>query len=230
MRLNPNTIVIMLLLGNTMPVLAGDMGAYDDALVAYDGFYAGATIGLSNLLDKEHHQVNPESHQLGSLGPTGGGFLGYEYPMTDWFNLGIEGYGNANGLNAAINYTESNTAVSYKVGSRYDAGARFVLGYPLSATVQPHVMLGYACAQFFVRDNGDYGIINTSFLANGFQSGFGWSGTFWQGFSLRLDMLYTLYATNTSNGVGLPGSGSPTQTYTNGFSTLEGDLSLVYKF
>ncbi len=222
-------LVMTALILNTMQTWAGVMGSLDDAPGDYDGIYAGANLGLSNLVVKEQHVVNPESHQLGSLGAVGGGYVGYDYTIYDRFNIGIEGYGNANGLNVAINHDIAPNT-TYSVSSRYNAGVRILPGYQFSPGIQGHVILGYANGQFRVKDSGNYGYINSSFHKSGFQSGLGWTTYVIQGILVRLDVMYTTYGSTTSTGTGLPSSGFPTQTYYNSFSTLEGDLSLVYKF
>ncbi len=220
-------LLLLTLICHALPGIAGVMGA-SDLPASYDGLYAGATLGMSNLVDKEQHIINPESHQLGSLGILGGGFVGYDYHVNDLFNIALEGFGNATGLNIAINHDAQGT--SYSANSHYQAGARLLPGYQCSPGIQAHIILGYTNAHFQVKDSGNYGYINSSFYKNGLQGGLGWTTQIIQGFEVRVDMIYTNFGSQSSTGTGLPTSGSPQQVYTNDFNTLEGDLSLVYKF
>ncbi|HVT62246.1 MAG TPA: hypothetical protein VHD33_02010 [Legionellaceae bacterium] len=218
--------LFLILLCQSIHSFAGVMGT--DAPLFYDGFYAGATLGLSNYLNKEQHAVNAETHQIGSLGPLGGGFVGYDYILNEYFNIALEGFGNASGLNAAINHNDLGT--TYSTHSQYNAGIRVLPGYQFAPGMQGHIILGYSNAHFRVEDSGNYGYIDASFNKSGFQSGLGWSKAIFQGCDLRLDMMYTIYGKQNNVGNGLPNSGAPLQYYSNGFSTLEGDLSLIYKF
>ncbi|PJD93056.1 MAG: hypothetical protein CK424_03385 [Legionella sp.] len=220
-------ILITALICHALPLFAGVMGS-ENTPASYDGFYAGATLGLSNLTNKEQHIITPESHQLGSLGILGGGFVGYDYHINEIFNIGLEGFGNATGLNVSIQHDTQGT--SYTTNSHYQAGLRVLPGYQFSPSMQGHIILGYSNAHFQVKDSGNYGYINTDFHKNGLQGGLGWTTQIIQGFEIRVDMMYTAFGSQSSTGTGLPSSGVPQQVYTNDFNTLEGDLSLVYKF
>lgn len=204
---------------------SGSMGATDMS-TPYDGLYVGANIGVSNLLDNASWLINPEDHDLGSVGIVGGGFIGYDYSVTDGIKIGIEGFGNAVGLNTSIQHYFTGT--SYSVDSRYNAGIRILPGYQFTPDTVWHVILGYSNAQFEIKDNL-YGYLNKTYNKSGFQSGLGLTSTIMGGLSVRLDAMYTKYAGQSSTGLSNVSS-SPFQYYTNDFSTLEGDLSLVYKF
>ena len=206
-------------------VFAGSMGP-DDISMPYDGFYLGGTVGASNLLDNASWLINPEDHDLGSIGVIGGGFIGYDYSLNDRVKIGTEGFANATGLNTSIQHYFTETA--YSVNSRYNAGLRILPGYQLTPDTVWHLILGYSNAQFEIKDTA-YGYLDKTYHKSGFQSGLGLASSILGGLSLRLDAMYTTYAGQSSTGISNV-SGSAFQYYTNDFSTLEGDLSLVYKF
>jgi hypothetical protein len=217
--------MIIILFFNTEPCFAGMMSD-TDVSTSFNGFYAGASLGVSNLLDKEQQIVNTETHQLGSLGIIGGGFVGYNYYLSEHVSIDIEGFGNATGLNAAITHS-TNGATTYQSNTHYNAGVRMLPGYQCSPRLQGHVLIGYANANFQIQDNGTYGYINTSTNKSGFQAGLGWTTPLTSYFLARLDMLWTTYGSITSVGAGLT---TAAQTYTNNYATFEGELSLIYKF
>lgn len=225
MKIKKTALILFSLSANI--ALAGSMGM-GEAPDRYDGIYLGADIGVSNLLDKETHLIDPETHHLGSLGIVGGGFIGYDYSIAEQIKLGIEGFINANGLNASIHHYDTGT--NYSVNARYNGGIRLLPGYEFNPGTIGHLILGYSNARFNVQDNGTYGYINNTFNQSGFQSGLGWKTNLFQRLAVRLDALYTTYANKSSTGIGLTGASSPYQYYINDFSTLEANLSLIYKF
>ncbi len=225
MRLYHPKVVIMTLFVNTAHSYAGMMNDADIS-TSFNGFYAGASLGISNLLDKEQQIVNTETHQLGNLGILGGGFVGYNYYLSEHVSIDIEGFGNATGLNAAITHS-TNGSTTYQTSTHYNAGVRLLPGYQCSQRLQGHVIIGYANANVQIQDNGTYGYINTSTNKNGFQAGLGWTTPLTSYVLARLDMLWTTYGPLTSVGTGLT---TPTQTYTNNYATFDGALSLIYKF
>lgn len=209
-------------------VFAGVMGGVDGTYSPpYDGFYVGADVGLSNLLDKESHVNFSETQRLGGLGIIGGGFVGYDYSITDRVKLGLEGFGTANGLNTSTQHF--NTDTSYNVSSQYSAGFRVLPGYELIPGAIGHIILGYSTTQFRIKDNGNYGFINYSTNKNGFQSGLGFLISLTQSVLIRFDGSYTTFASESKRGTSKV-TPMAYQYYTNDFSTFAGDLSLVYKF
>lgn len=218
-------ITIALFCASAGAAFAGAMG--DAGTVnPYDGLYLGANVGVSNILDNASWLINPEEHDLGSLGIVGGGFIGYDYSVTDRAKIGVEGFANAAGLNASIRHYFTGT--SYSVNSRYNAGIRILPGYQFTPDTVWHLILGYSNAQFNIKDD-QYGLLNKSYNKSGFQSGLGLTSALAGGLSIRLDAMYTTYASQSSTGSSNVSS-SQFQYYTNDFSTLEGDLSLIYKF
>ena len=225
MTIHFKKISIALLIASTSTALAGAMGP-DNMSNPYDGFYLGATVGASNLLDDASWLIQPENHDLGAIGIIGGGFFGYDYSLTERAKLGVEGFVNASGLNASIQHYYTET--SYSINSRYNAGIRILPGFQFAPETVWHLILGYSNAQFEINDNA-YGYLNKTYNKSGFQSGLGLTSSVIGGLSVRLDTMYTIYAAQSSTGFSKV-SGSGFQYYTNDFSTLEGDLSLVYKF
>lgn len=225
MRFFCKRMVGLALLACSYTVFAGTMGA-DQMSNPYDGLYLGANVGVANLLDDASWLINPEDHDLGTIGIIGGGFIGYDYSITDQVKIGLELFANANGLNTSIRHYITETA--YTVHSRYNGGLRLLPGYQCSPDTVLHLILGYSNAQFEIKDNL-YGYLDKTYNKSGFQSGLGLTSSLIGGLSIRLDALYTTYAGQSSTGLSLV-NGSLYQYYTNDFSTLEGDLSLVYKF
>lgn len=212
---------------------SGTMGT-EQIKQTYDNFYVGADIGLSDLQDKTNHTVSPETHYLGGIGIVGGGLIGYDISMTPRLKMGIEGFGNAAGLNTSIQHYNQTTGIqdtSEKISSRYNAGVRVLPGYFFTPYNEGHLIIGYSNGGFKHTDNGTYGYLDTSFHKNGIQGGAGWKTILLnQHTILRLDVIYTGYASQSSTGLGLSGSGSTYQYYNDNLSTLEADLSLIYKF
>lgn len=210
-------------------VFAGTIGPLLDARMDR-GFYIGGDVGVANLLDKESTLYVPgsyDTHQFSATGFVGGGMIGYDYDFNDRLKLGVEGFIQGTALNIAAKQLYG-TQPSYRVNMRYNTGVRVLPGYAFSPDTIGHVLLGYSYAKFHLNDNGNYGFINQNVSSNGFQSGLGIRvPCYFKNLSLRGDMIYTTYAANTA--LGLSSALAP-QNYHNNFATLEGNLSLIYKF
>lgn len=233
MQLRLKNISLLLLMVNASSAFSGTMGT-ESISTSLHGVYIGGTIGASDLQNKTTHYISPEIHHLGGIGIIGGGFLGYDFSFTPKIKMGLEGFANATGLNTAIQHYDQTTRIqtnSEEMNSRYNLGVRILPGYQFTPDTDGHIIIGYSNAKFKHLDNGTYGFLDTDFNKNGFQGGLGCkSNLSYQHVSLRLDMLYTRYSKQNSTGTGLAGSGSAYQYYTDIFSTLEADLSLIYQF
>ncbi len=217
--------IIAALFLNAQFLCAGSMGE-SVSLLARSGFYVGGDIGLANLIDAESHSVLPESHQLSATGIVGGGLLGLDYALRDKLVFGIEGFINANGLNTAITHPP----LSYKQNARYNWGVRVLPKYLFTSNTDGHLLIGYTQAHFNLSDNGVYGLLNSNLNKSGFQGGLGFTVATMHNLLVRLDGLYSIYANSSIIGNGSNLSSSTNQIYKNQFSTLEGDVSLIYKF
>lgn len=210
-------------------VFAGTIGPVV-ATEPYNGIYIGGDIGVANLNDKESTLYVPGSydkHQFSSTGFVGGGMLGYDYSVMDHLKLGVEGFINGTALNIAAEQ-KYGTQASFNANMRYNTGIRLLPGYEFSPDTVGHVLLGYSYGKFNIRDTGDYGFINTGLSRNGFQAGLGFKvPCYYKNLSLRGDMIYTTYGSSTSLG---QSTALAPQNYNNNFATIEGNLSLVYKF
>jgi hypothetical protein len=196
-------------------------------LLEHRGFYVGGDIGLANLMDSESHRILPESHQLGATGIIGGVLFGYDYAVAQNWMFGMEGFFNANGLNMMI----QRSPYSYKQKSRYNFGFRVLPKYLLTDNTDAHLILGYTTARFNINDNGVYGMLYPgSFNLSGFQGGFGFNTAIMFNLFVRLDAIYASYTSRAYTGIGSNLSPSINQVYYNKFSSLEGTLSLIYKF
>jgi len=233
MSLHVKKLVTLLMLLGSHVGFSGTMGA-DKTAETYNGVYVGANIGASDLQDKAIHYYSPETHHLGGIGIVGGGLLGYDVAVTDKVRVGIEGFAQAAGLNSSIQHYDQTTGVqdnSEEINSRYNLGVRVLPGYQFTEATEGHFILGYANAHFKQFDNGTYGYIDTDFNQSGLQGGLGWKSNIINPHAfMRFDVLYTRYSGQVSTGTGLSGSGSPYQYYSDNFSTLEADLTFIYKF
>lgn len=201
---------------------AGTMGANDVPWIQ-NGFYLAGDIGVAGLVAKESHTLSPETHQLGALGIVGGGYVGYEYAISHVLGMGLEFFADATGLNASITHVPD----TYKRHQSYDLGIRLLPEYAFTSMTAGHVFLGYTNARFSISDDGVYGYVNKGFNQSGFQTGLGFTTHLKDNLSLRLDAIYNIFASQTSEGQGLPVGTK--QLYRNTFSNLTGEISVIYK-
>ncbi|PJD93055.1 MAG: hypothetical protein CK424_03380 [Legionella sp.] len=216
--------ITVLLIANAS--FAGVMGEAE--FDTYTGYYVGLDVGVSNLINSESTENPLQSHQLSATGIIGGGLVGYDFSLYNRFKIGFEGFMNANGLHIATrSFTPPSN--SFTTSSQYNAGLRVLPGFEFSQDTVGHILLGYSNAKFTIQDSGNYGYIDQELNKNGFQCGLGMKTTITKQISIRIDALYTTYGHISSIG----GSNTPGftyQTYHNNFSTVEGDLTLIYKF
>lgn len=201
---------------------AGTMGEAVVPMIQ-NGFYVAGDVGVAGLVAKESHSVLPETHQLGAAGIIGGGYVGYEYGFNNC-GLALEFFGDATGLNAAI----SHNPYTYQRNQRYDLGVRLLPEYAFTPFSTGHLIFGYTNGRFNIADNGVYGYVNTGYNKSGFQTGLGFTTAVKDNLSARLDAIYDIYASQTTTGAGL--TAGTNQLYSNKFSMLAGELSLIYKF
>jgi opacity protein-like surface antigen len=242
MKLNLNNLTLLSALFITGQASAGTMGP---APVNYNGFYVGGTVGLGDLNVKEFANANgatkPETHHLGGFGFVGGGLVGYDYSITDRIKFGVEGFFNGNTMNAKAIHNFNRSI--YRVKQRYNTGVRILPGYEFVPGANGHIILGYSNARYKLTDDGAYGFVCDRFNRSGFQAGLGMTANFISNLSVRLDALYTTYGRRHSLGVeynatnGPAGSGTGIglangipNLYRNTFETLEGNLTVIYKF
>lgn len=203
----------------------------------YNQFYIGGDIGISNLVDKESTTYPSEaSHHLGATGLVGGGLVGYDYSISERLKLGLEWFMNATALNAsAYQYYQDPNGNSpvYTAHMKYDLGFRGMPGYAFTPNTVGYIILGYAYGKFNIQDNGNYGYVSSNINESGFQCGVGLKTPIWNHLLIRTDVLYTTYGPSQVNGMSDNSQGNPgtsSLTYSNNFSTLEADVSFVYKF
>jgi opacity protein-like surface antigen len=203
---------------------AGTMGASEDSSMIQNGFYIAGNVGLGNLFNHESHSFNSETHQLGASGILGGGFIGYDYWLTQRASIGLEFFADATALNTSVSHPPN----TYAMNQSYDLGVRILPELMLSDALNAHVFLGYVNGNFIISDNGVYGTVSDNFNVNGFQTGAGLTTALTQNLLVRLDGLYNIYATETTPGHALvPGI---QQKYSNAFNVLIAELSVLYKF
>lgn len=203
----------------------GTMGAQN---TPYNGAYIGGTLGVVNLINPTNTTYPLAAHQMGDTGVLGGGLIGYDYSVSETIKVGFEGFANAIGLDSS-SIQLYDPVTSYRVQSRYNFGARVLPGYQLPGGAVGYVVLGYTNNGYKITDDGDYGYINQSGNTNGFQCGLGMKTPLKGRLSLRADALYSIYQSTSNTGLSNLTPPGP-QIYNNNFSTLEGDLTLLYKF
>jgi hypothetical protein len=201
------------------------LGVTQHVMAVQNGFYLGVDAGVTNLMDKESHSVFPESHQLGDIGASGGGFLGYDFCLSNKTRMAVEIFVDAVGSQTSIKHAGN----TYKMNQQYNAGIRLLPAYLFTSSTMGHVILGYANSRFQIKDNGVYGLINTNYNQGGFQTGLGLATEVQNNFFVRVDALYTMYSSSTHQGAGLVDAPA-VQSYTNRFSTLAGEVGLYYEF
>ncbi|MDF1757833.1 MAG: outer membrane beta-barrel protein [Legionellaceae bacterium] len=221
-----STLLTLLLLGSQVSI-GGTMGKIE-LPKPYDGFYFGASFGISDLMLRESTPISDSVLNLSSTGAVGGGLVGYDYTLSNRFKLGLEGFVYGRGLNVSADRKYGHNP-SYRAKSRYNAGFRLLPGYEIAKETVGYALIGYSNGHFSISDNGFNGFIDEKFNKSGVQSGLGVKAAISQRFSIRGEVLYTAYSSKTSNGLSstIP---QVAQIYHNRFSTLEGDLTLVYKF
>lgn len=216
------TMISILLLSASV-AFSGTMGSGPVDWI-HNGFYIAGDIGPAGFADKEYHSSSPESHQLGSVGIIGGGYVGYNYGINSVWGLALELFADATGFNAAITH-QPNT---YHHSQDYDLGVRVLPEYAFTPATTGHLILGYTNGRFHISDNGVYGYIDTGYNKSGFQGGLGFTTAMTDHVFVRLDAIYDIYASQTNTGLGL--SAGTWQFYTNTYSTLAGEFSLIYQF
>src|SRR3990167_2261668 len=189
-----------------------------------NGFYLGVDAGAANLMDKESHSVASESHQLAAAGPVFGAYLGYDYGITNTFRLALEAFLDATLMQTSIQHAPN----TYNMNQLYNMGIRLLPAYVFTAETTGHFIVGYTNGRFKIKDNGVYGMVNSTYNTCGLQFGFGADTALINNFFVRLDALYDIYNSDTKTGTGLAPAAS--QFYTNRFSQLAGELSVYYKF
>lgn len=188
-------------------------------VVMAQGLYLGIDAGIADLLNKESHSINPESHQLSKIGPTAGTYLGYAFDLNEQFYIAAEVFIDGTWVQTKIQHAGS----IYTQKQFYNLGMRFLPAYAFTTDTFGHIILGYTNARTEIEDYGVYGLVNSIYSTGGFQAGIGFDTALMDNFFIRLDALYNIYRSNTMSGLSL-------QRYTNRFSQLEGEVSIFYKW
>ena len=197
----------------------------DEPVFLQGTFYAGLDVGVANLMDQMTVSPAYAATRPQGVGVVAGGLFGYNGPITERASLGLEGFINANGLNAATIYPET----SYRVNSRYNAGFRVLPTYQFMRCSNAHLILGYANARLELTDNGTWGFLHSIFNKSGYQLGAGFTHQLHPRLALRLDGLYTGYSGQTNPATPLRGS-MIAPWYKNQFSTVEANVSALLSF
>lgn len=194
-----------------------------------EGPYWGANFGMASLMDSQSIPNLGYRHLFSHPGFVGGGLAGYDKPIFKKLNLGIEGFMQGDSL--ALSTTRNYEGVHryYRARLYYNAGIRLLPGLKLDEKTIIHGIIGYSSALISTKDSNNYGVLEKNRNKDGFQCGLGLETKMRKKLSIRADMFYTLYSPSRSLGVSLPLSSTP-QYYFKKFETLEGSVSLVYRF
>ncbi len=193
-----------------------------------EGIYLGPNIGLSSLMDSQSNSNLGYKHLFSGTGFVGGGLIGYDRTIFEKFNLGVEAFGQVNRL-SFVSTRNFDQHRYYKGRSHYNTGIRIIPGLKFDPTAIGHALIGYSSALFLAKDANNYGVFEKKTTRGGFQCGLGLETKLYKKISIRADTLYTFYSAFRSPGYSLLPS-SVSQTYLNAFSTLEGSLSVIYRF
>lgn len=175
-------------------------------------------------------------------------FIGYSWKTPNRFFMGIEGFGNW--MNASASTSTSNTSTiggvtntvtnDPSINFQYVYGARALPGYQMTEDTVIYGIVGYAIAQaktdLTVSVTNDASTTSQSpteesYSFNGYQLGLGSMLAMSSHTALRADIIYTGYGTETlRTGTQTTSTGTVTGTVDSQPTTLEADVSLVFKF
>ena len=192
------------------------------ASTTYAHFYIGGEVGLSMLKSRERTTIPPEQHDLGGFGCVGGGFFGYNFGHK--FDCGIEGFIVGDSARNTVLHHQNNSKLSVK--NRYIWGARVLPGYRFFKKVEAHLVAGYARGYFKLHDSGAYGTVSKNFCTNGYQVGAGLTITASKCIDVRVDEIYTGYASKSMKGVGSTGA----TIYSIKPYTFDSTVAVIFKF
>ncbi len=248
-----NKILLMGLVGLMASSAALADGAYVGAGIGASALFAKNTnTGTVTTSDGDSLSVAGNSEDdNGNIGFNGTVLGGYQWDLPNRFVLGLEVFDNASSAKAnaetnsitavtdEANDIASNTTTSVKIDNVY--GIRFLPGYQVTPEFQAHAIVGYARAHasvdttnsFSSSDLGDIsgsGDTNNSTNFNGYQLGVGSVAQLTKNLSLRSDIIYTGYRSQTVNDSWSNSAGTGTGSVEVTMSTLEGNVDLVYSF
>ena len=209
-----------------------------------NSLYVGGGIGVSNCADTQlitapsAPSAAPTTHDYSGLGFLSSVLAGYNIDLTKHFNLGLElfftGSNNQIGVDdISINpLTPGQPITTMRISQRYAYGIRMLPGYEIAPNINGHLIIGVSKGTFRLIDNGAYALAESEFGVYGPQFGLGLSAGLWKNVDMRLDFVYTRYPHQhyTTSGPlpSVPVTGSAS--YYDSLSTLDGVLSLTYKF
>lgn len=214
------------------------IGLVASSCVLANGFYTGIGAGASSFNNTIATSDNQESYDFGSIGVIGSLFAGYNFSLAHKLNLGLEAFGNTMSASVTADHVNNNVTINdntlgiatnseLKISSRYAYGLRILPGYEITSDTICHIILGYVRGNFKLTDNGRYGIASSVFNSNGLQTGIGLSTHITKNIILGVDAIYTTYTSQMVSGTTT--TGAPL-TYKNKPYTLDGLISLQYKF
>lgn len=170
--------------------------SYQPNYSAWDGFYAGAQIGLVATKTHEIGGVVGPEQLMGDMGGAAGLFAGYRYQINDWLVLGVDG--EFNNISTEYLYTAT------KYGAlTWDAAVRATLGYPVAHNVLAYGTVGYSWAGIDLSPG--YADPDAKFTGGGIQLGVGVDMLVTENVMARLNATWAHYGVHT---VPVPGGGT----------------------
>lgn len=175
---------------------------------------------------------------------------GYAWSLPHQIFLGVEAFGNYTNASIFGSSSQTNTdADGMTVESEgsgdytlhYMYGVRALPGYQIKPDVVVYGIVGYSRAHVDVNanpvtvtvDSSDKTIIpgsSSAYNFNGYQLGLGAMIDITEHVAIRGDVIYTGYQSQTSQSTEVVGDSIISGSSTLGFSTLEADFSLIYRF
>src|SRR5580700_11683940 len=128
------------ILSNIFKTIMCMLGATNIVLAAENSLYIGGAIGAANLMNKESHAIQPESHQLGSIGVIGGGFVGYDFGISNMIRFALEFFADGTDLNTDLQHSSK----TYQMKQSYNLGFRVLPEYIITPFTAIHLIFGYA--------------------------------------------------------------------------------------
>ncbi len=199
-------------------LLVGAIAVAASSVALADGAYVGVGLGAQAMHDKMQvtSVTNGGTNNVGNFGAMGGLYAGYGFNFANQFNLGLEAFGNIDSAKAV----DSTGGKFAGIKSRYDYGVRVLPGYQITPDTTGYILAGYVRGNF---QNQTQSGGNQNFNANGFQVGLGSQTNIAKNVGLRGDFYYNGFQSKTV-------TDSLSNTYSNKINTLNGVLSVNYKF
>ena len=229
----------------------GALALIASGTAAANGFYVGAGLGVINQSNKSTNTILQLSEDIdgaylpystsqtnSALGINGTLLGGYSWLFANHFVIALEAFVNSS--NAKVDYEQTthvlNVTSDFSLSSTY--GLRLLPGYQVTPETKVYGIVGYARASGSLDNNADAtvngGVVpftnKQDYQFNGYQLGFGSETQLSEHFSLRGDVIYTGYDSQSVDAQYTFLDSSMSATNTVQPSSLEANVILVYQF